>query len=140
MFAKRQRMIGPNASINFFLQTYYKYAKSCSSLCLIGTFTFSYHNLPESIKKVAEQYIAEVYAWLEKNFQQGRSTGEYHFAGSASAMAEIWISVLPGALQASRYLGQAFFYRTAKELKNSLLLRNGDLNHFYLKVQEQKQY
>jgi hypothetical protein len=42
--------------------------------------------------------------------------------------------VLPGSLQVARYFGPEFFNRAAKDLKNSLDLRNGDPHNFYLKV------
>ncbi len=71
-------------------------------ICPFGAFSIDYNELPEELQKATSSFMDETLRWMSKVMEMGRDSGEFSFAGDASAKALVVLSSLQGARQLAR--------------------------------------
>ncbi|OQP49019.1 hypothetical protein A4H97_29495 [Niastella yeongjuensis] len=110
----------PMEKIEALFKIYYDYFNDGNKICIIGTFSSAYNEIPEKIQKGAKDYLELVNKWLITTFESGRKSGHFKFKGTAKDLADFWVATLTGAIQIGRIRGAGYFRQILKNLKMTL--------------------
>ena len=108
------------AQIDALLYNYNEYFNDHNKMCIIGTFSSAYNEIPEKIKIGAKDYLDFVMNWLIQTFEAGRTSGHFRFEGPAEQLADFWVATLTGSLQIGRIRGAEYFKQLLESLKKTL--------------------
>ena len=110
----------PMEQIEAFIHNYNDYFNDQNKMCIIGTYSSSFNEIPEKIQTGAKDYLDFVLEWLVATFESGRTSGDFNFKGSSAQLADFWIATLTGSLQIGRIRGAEYFGQLMDNLKKTL--------------------
>ncbi|MEN0053413.1 MAG: TetR/AcrR family transcriptional regulator [Mucilaginibacter sp.] len=110
----------PIQRLEALIHNYDRYFNDGHKMCLISTFGSAYHDIPERIQQAVTQYYEVVQGWLIEVMQSGLDRGVFKFEETAREMANKWMVILPGSLQAGRLRGEDCFNELIVGLRTSL--------------------
>lgn len=117
---KRVEEAAPIEKIEALLGIYYDYFSDGHKICIIGTFSSAYNEIPEKMQKAAKDYLKLVNKWLISTFETGLKSGHFKFKGSAEQLADFWVATLTGSIQIGRIRGAGYFRQMLENLKLTL--------------------
>lgn len=117
---KRVENDAPMEQIEALIYNYNTYFNDRNKMCIIGTFSSAYNEIPEKIQNGAKDYLDFVMKWLVDTFELGRKSGHFKFKGSAEQLAGFWVATLTGSLQIGRIRGAEYFRQLLENLKQTL--------------------
>jgi TetR/AcrR family transcriptional repressor of nem operon len=117
---KRVENAPPMEQVEALIYSYNEYFNDRNKMCIIGTFSSAYNEIPEKIQVGAKDYLDFVMRWLTRTFEAGHESGHFRFEGSAEQLADFWVATLTGSLQIGRIRGAEYFKQLFDNLKKTL--------------------
>jgi TetR/AcrR family transcriptional regulator, transcriptional repressor for nem operon len=84
-------------------------------MCLCGMLAADYQTLPQPMRDAVIRFFDENERWVASVLEQGRAHGTLHFDGSPSAVAQMIVGGLEGAMLIARSYGDAERFRSAAQ-------------------------
>lgn len=109
---------GYRKKLNEFFQLFKKYVEREQQVCLGGALETDFKTLPGEMQKETRIFISTMLQWLETLLAEGRSKGEFQFAGTAKDQALLIMASLQGAIQIVRVTAPSCFDATVKQIRS----------------------
>jgi AcrR family transcriptional regulator len=113
------RRATPAAAIEGFFEIESRYCAQ-GRVCPLGVTGVEFPGIPQAMREAVQQLLGEVRGWLAENLEAGRERGDFRFAGSADARADVMLATLQGGLQLARIADPAGFDRVVAQLREDL--------------------
>ena len=89
-------------------------------ICPIGALSVNYVNISKPMQRCVTKLLEDVRTWMTKTLEQGRQTGEFNFAGSASNKAGLIMAAIQGARQIDRILENFDLKHVTDQIRSEL--------------------
>ncbi|MDR3713144.1 MAG: TetR/AcrR family transcriptional regulator [Puia sp.] len=116
---RRMQYNTPTEKAEAILLVYARYLESKKNLCVIGSCSSAFLDIPERMQIAAKRYLEELSTWLTRVFADGLASGEFRFTSKPEDLAALWMATLPGALQTAQVRGTEYFDQVCRQLRKS---------------------
>jgi len=103
-----------------YFQTYLDFLQADCKCCPGGVLGTEFNAIPEAMREQARTLMREIYEWLVKTLEAGRSEGSLSFAGKPEDKAVEIGAALQGGLQIARMAGLERFHQVLAQLSLEL--------------------
>lgn len=95
--------------LDAFIEPFAHFAQGCQHMCPGGMLAAEFTTLDPAIQTSMKRFFLTIHTWLIAVLDEGRSSGDFTFAGDAATKADCIISTLEGAILLSRVRQNADF-------------------------------
>jgi TetR/AcrR family transcriptional repressor of nem operon len=95
------RGLSPGRTLKQYVELLRSGFRATGHMCLCGVLAAEMSSLPERVAAGVRAFFAENEHWLAGVLARGRSSGEFHFAGTADRAAEAVFASLEGGLMSA---------------------------------------
>lgn len=118
-FEDRTSSKTPLQRVKLFLN-FYSSIQLSGKICLVGAFTTDWNSLNEETRTAMSQFKAKVISWLASTLQEGKETGEIHFAETPQKEALSILTNILAAAQLARIDGSDDFQSVKESIINRI--------------------
>ncbi len=95
----------PPAMLDFYMQPYFKFARTPDRVCLSGALAGEMPALPGTLRTRVERFFKEHQAWLAGILERGATAGAFRLPSTPARTARLAFGALQGALLVKRTTG-----------------------------------